>query len=156
MKKIRIIGYSVFLMGCGTLGSIGEMIVFPASKNRLSIAMDTLYSRHPEYKIPEKWEGFDDWSKAGYDFLEGKVFYFKSPPEEMYYVTFIGDSETLADTTKIGIGIRAIYNGNYKGRWLLADSLNSKETKRVETRFNKEIISRLEEYSKTKAKRESF
>ena len=70
----------------------------------------------------------------------------------MYYVTFIGDSTALASTTKIGIGIRALNKGSYK--WLLNDDLDSKEKERIEKRFDDEIISKLEEYTKTKALKE--
>ena len=99
------------IAGCGTLGAIGDGIYFPTSKKKLEIAMDSLYSEHPEYKSPAKWNKYNDWSKAGYDFLESRIFYFKSDPEEMYYITFIGDSVALADTSKIAIGIRAVFNG---------------------------------------------
>lgn len=140
------------LVSCGTLGGIGDGIYFPISKKKLEIAMDSLYMKHPEYKAPKDWGKFNNWSERGYDFLESKIFYFKSSPEEMYYVTFIGDSTALASTTKIGIGIRALNKGSYK--WLLNDDLDSKEKERIEKRFDDEIISKLEEYTKTKALKE--
>jgi hypothetical protein len=140
------------LVSCGTLGGIGDGIYFPISKKKLEIAMDSLYVKHPEYKTPKDWEKFNNWSERGYEFLESRIFYFKSSPEEMYYVTFIGDSTALANTMKIRIGIRALNKGNYK--WLLDDDLDSKEKERVEKRFDVEIISKLEEYTKTKASKE--
>ncbi len=138
-------------IGCGTLGGIGNTIYFPTSKKKLEIALDSLFAKYPDYKIPKKWEPFNDWSARGYDFLESRIFYFKSSPEEMYYVTFIGDSVMLADTTKIGIGVRAIYNGDYRGKWLLGDSLDSKAKERITKRFHNEIVSKLEQYTKTKS-----
>ena len=155
---IRIIFFCLIfclVISCGTLGSIGDTIFFPTSKKKLEIAIDSLYAKHPEYKIPEKWEPFNDWSKLGYDFLESRIFYFKSEPEEMYYVAFYGDSTILADTTKVGIGIRAMYNGDYRGRWLLGDSLSFKEKQRIKARFDREIVSKLEEYTKTKVTKQS-
>ncbi len=150
--------YSIITIGsisCGTLGGIGDTINFPTSKKNLEIAMDSLFVKHPEYKIPEKWETYNDWHQRGYDFLESRIFYFKSSPEEMYYVSFIGDSVMLADTTKIGIAIRATYNGDARGRWVLGDSLGSSEKQRIISRFDNEIVSKLEQYTKTKSSKES-
>jgi hypothetical protein len=141
----------VLIMGCGTLGKIGDERDFPVSKRKLEVAMDSLYSQHPEYKIPDKWKAFDGWAKSGYGFLESRIFYFKSSPEEMYYVTFIGDSVTLADPNKVGIGLRAIYNGDANGKWLLGNDLDSKEKDRISKRFDDEIIAKLEQYTDTKA-----
>ena len=135
---------------CGTLGEIGSGKCFPTSKKALEVAFDSLYAKYPEYRTPAKWDSINDWSKRGYDFLESRIFYFKSSPEEMYYITFIGDSTVLADTTKIEIGIRAIYNGHKFGKWLLNSELDTKEKRRIESRFDNEIVSKLEEYTKTK------
>ncbi|MGF7073846.1 hypothetical protein [Mucilaginibacter sp. 3215] len=151
VKTSLYLAASVLLMTCGTIGGIGKEVDFPVSKQNLEKAIDSLYAKHPEYKIPGKWKAFDGWSKAGYDFLESKIFYFKSPPEEMYYVTFIGDSAMLANPRKVGIGLRAIYNGDAHGKWLLESELNSEEKERINTRFANEIITKLELYTKTKA-----
>lgn len=151
--KIAILQIAIcaLIVGCGTLGKIGDERDFPVSKKKLEVAMDSLYSQHPEYKIPDKWKAFDGWAKSGYGFLESRIFYFKSSPEEMYYVTFIGDSVMLADPNKIGIGLRAIYNGDANGKWLLGNDLDSKEKDRIDKRFDHEIISKLEQYTNTKA-----
>src|SRR5258708_33537125 len=101
LTAIICITVANFLTSCGTLGGIGDTINFPTSKKKLEIAMDSLYIIHPEYKIPREWETYNSWHQRGYDFLESRIFYFKSFPEEMYYMTFIGDSVMLADTTKI-------------------------------------------------------
>jgi hypothetical protein len=141
------------IVGCGTIGNIGDDLYFPVSKRNLELAMDSLYANYPIYKIPPKWVKYDDWSKNGYDFLESRIFYFKTPPEEMYYVTFITDSISMADSSQIGIGVRAVFNGNLKEKkwWLLGDDLSSNERERITKRFNSEIISKLEKYTKAKA-----
>ena len=147
---------SATYISCGTLGGLGDDICFPTSMEKLENAIDTLHSRHPEYKIPQKWKGLNDWSRKGYyDFLVGRIFYFRSPPEEMYYVTFIGDdSATFADTTKICIGIRSVFReSTYK--WAEDDSLTAKEKERIVGRFDREIVAKLEQYTKTKATKES-
>ena len=141
------------ITSCGTLGGIGDGIYFHTSKKKLDIALDSLFNQHPEYIVPTEWKQFNNWSARGYDFLESKIFYFKNQPEEMYYVTFIGDSITLLDTSKIGIGIQAINKGNYK--WELDSDLDSKERKRILKRFDDEIISKLMEYTKVRTWKES-
>ena len=160
-KCIRFTGlfiYCSLILGCGTLGAIGDGIYFPTSKDKLEIAMDSLFSEYPEYSIPTKWNKYNDWSKAGYDFLESRIFYFKSDPEEMYYITFLGDSVTFADTSKVTIGIRAVFNEkNIKEKWwLTADDLNSKEKERIVNRFENEIVLKLQLYTKKKALKKSL
>jgi hypothetical protein len=141
------------MIGCGTLGDgFGEWN-FSVSRKKLEIAIDSLYKIHPEYSIPQKWEKQNDWSERGYDFLESRIFYFKSSPEEMYYVTFIGDSATLANPSNVNIGIRSVFKENTHKQWLLSDDLNSPEKERIENRFDSEIIPKLEEYTKTKVSR---
>jgi len=153
--KIRLFGLLTICIGlsCGTLGGIGPTLYFPTSKIKLEQAFSRLYVEHPEYNVPENWKKYDTWSERGYDFLEGRIFYFKTPPEEMYYVSFIGDSADLADPNQIGIAIRAIYT-NEKSKWLLGDELSNREKDRITNRFNKNIISKLEGYTKSKASEE--
>lgn len=155
MKNHIFIIILLFLVsGCisgGTLGGF-DLRTFPISKSVLNQAIDTLNIRNPEYKLPDKWQERDNWSQRGYGFLESNIFYLKGVPEEMYYVTFIGDSTMLADPKKVSIAIRAVYNGG--DSWLLESDLDKQERERIETRFDKEIISKLESYTQVKAKRE--
>jgi hypothetical protein len=139
------------LISCdGTLGGF-NIISFPVSKKKIEIAIDSLYSKNPEYKIPSKWEKHNNWSKRGYDFLESRIFYFKEEPEEMYYISFIGDEEIFKDTTHIDIAIRSVFAGR-KMDWLKQEDFSKEEESRIQTRFKKEIISKLEKYTNSKAK----
>ncbi|MFL9832216.1 hypothetical protein ABS764_15295 [Flavobacterium sp. ST-87] len=140
-------------MGAGTLGGF-DTRMFPTSKRKLVQGIDTLFSKYPNYKIPDKWKSRDDWKERGYDFLDSRIFYFPSDPEEMYYVTFYGDANDSIqlDTTKTGISIRAVENAT--SGWTLEDNTSSSDKKRIEARFDKEIISKLEQYTGTKATRE--
>lgn len=124
---------------------------FPVSKKKLEIAFDSLYFYHPNYIIPSKWEENNNWSKRGYGFLDGRIFYFNSHPEEMYYISFIGDKSTFKDTTHIDISIRSVFAGN-KRKWLKQEDFTKEEESRIQTRFKKEIISKLEKYTNSKAK----
>ncbi len=154
IKKISTISVIICLIacGCGTLGGFDNG-TFPVTKRKLEIAIDSLYALHPEYEISTQWEKYNDWSARGYDFLESRIFYFKSPPEEMYYVTFVGDTAKISKTTDARIAIRSVFKGNTK-RWVLEKEVDSKERERIEKRFDDEIISKLEQYTQTKAERQ--
>jgi hypothetical protein len=134
---------SACVNGAGTLGGF-KPITFPVSKEKLEEAIDTLFAAHTEYSIPEKWEHLDSWDDRGYGFLQSHIFYFKGPPEEMFYVTFIGDEKMLADPTRIQIAIRAVNRG--KNKWLLSDDLSESERGKIVNRFHNEIVSKLEYY----------
>lgn len=138
-------------MSSGTLGGFDNR-TFSTSKSMLNKALDTFYFRYPKYKIPDKWQDRDNWAQRGYGFLESRIFYFNEHPEEMYYVSFIGDSTMLADPDKISIAIRAVYKGGKN--WMMESEFDKQETERIETRFDKEIINRLESYTQVKAQRE--
>ena len=126
--------------GAGTLGGFDNR-TFATSKTNLERTIDTLYSINPDLKIPDKWKDLDNWSEQGYDFLESRIFYFKNEPEEMYYVTFIGDSTMLANLNEVTIAIRAVNIGN--GTWKLEEDFNQAEKNRIQRRFDAEVTSKL-------------
>ena len=94
MKVIISALLIISLTSCGTLGGF-DTIEFPTSKQRLVWAIENLYTQNPEFVIPDNLKHLDDWKKRGYGFLDSRIFYFKSSPEEMYYVTFVGDFLTI-------------------------------------------------------------
>ncbi|MCD0464980.1 hypothetical protein [Flavobacterium sp. ENC] len=153
--KNKIKGWGLLVTACiiscdGTLGGFNT-ISFPKSKKNIENAIDTLYSNYPDYRIPDKYKDFDNWSKSGYDFLDTRIFYFSQAPEEMYYVSFVGDEEAFKDSTHIDIAIRAVFVGNKK-KWFKQEDFSKEEESRIQARFNSEIISKLERYTKSKAK----
>ena len=132
-----------------TLGGWPER-TFPVSKENLTIAINKLYQDNPNYKVPDKWKYADSSEIKSYFFLPSVTFYFKNNPEEMYYVTFIGDDAMLADKSKISIDIRSVSSdGNYDGEnnWVRYDNQTLLEKQRIEKRFDEEIISKLEQYT---------
>ncbi|RYD57394.1 MAG: hypothetical protein EOP56_08795 [Sphingobacteriales bacterium] len=146
MKVIVTVICLSFLYGCiggGTLGGF-ETRIFPTSKKKLVRAIDTFFIGYPEYKLPQKWVSFNDWNARGYDFLDGRIFYFKTDPEEVYYITMYGDGNdsVQADTTKTGISIRAYRNKNIG--WTSESDCSRKEKQRVQKRFDEEIVSRID------------
>ncbi len=134
---------------CGSLGAF-EQIEFSVSKEKMDLAIEKLFIEYPEYKIPEEWIKFDDWSKRGYDFLDGKIFYFKSEPQELYYISYFTTEQSNSKKPTLKLAIRAINSGNE--RWLLSEDLSEREIKRIETRFRSEIIPKLEKYTQSKSK----
>jgi hypothetical protein len=149
--KIFLLLITFLLISCdGTLGGFNT-VSFPVSKKKIEIAFDSLYSNYPEYRIPDKYQEFNSWSKNGYDFLDSRLFYFKQSPEEMYYISFIGDEETFKDTTHIDIAIRSVFIGS-KRKWLKQEEFTKDEESRIQTRFKAEIITKLEKYTNQKAK----
>ncbi|MCC9073236.1 hypothetical protein LNQ49_16790 [Flavobacterium sp. F-65] len=150
-RKLYLLFLIVICINCdGTLGGFNNLS-FPVPKKKLEVAFDSLYSNYPEYKIPAKYQNFNNWSKRGYDFLDSRIFYFSQSPEEMYYISFVGDEQNLKDTTHIDIAIRAVFAGNKK-KWLKQEDFTKEEENRIQERFKTEIISKLEKYTNNDAK----
>jgi hypothetical protein len=147
MSKCSVLVFFLFVacdigIGAGTLGGVG--FLFPTSKERMEKAVDSVFLNYPEYRIPEKWEELDSWSERGFGFLESEIFYFGNEPEEMYYVTYVGDKKMLSDPGNVRIGIRSINKGDV--RWISYQNLDQVERERIISRFNKEVVSKIEKY----------
>jgi hypothetical protein len=138
-----LFGSLTLLTSCGTLGGF-EIITFSTSKHKLEAGIDSLYSRYPQYRMPNDsaWKSNDDWSARGYGFLDSRIFFFSNPPQELYYVSFVGDSTDFADTSKVSISVRAVTN--ISSGWRLEKDVSSREGDRIEERFRKEIGEKLE------------
>jgi len=137
----------IFAVGCDTMGQIGDTTDFKTSRPVLEEAITTLYQQHPEYQMPQKWAQFDSLRVKASPYLSKKIFYFKSAPEEMYYVSLVDDSAMSGDSLRTGLAIRAVNRG---GEWMKEDKFGYKEQKRIQERFNKEIITKLAGYTKVK------
>src|ERR1700748_3566177 len=48
-----------FFAGCDTMGQICSTFVFHTGADTLERGLDTLYAKHPEYKVPQDWEKFE-------------------------------------------------------------------------------------------------
>ncbi len=154
MKKLIIL--SILLTGCigaGTLGGF-ETVSFPTSKSNVAKSIDSIYILFPNYQIPDKWKEYDSWSERGYDFLDSRIFYFKSDPEEMYYVTFIGDANDSVQKVEgiTSLAIRAYMNADKPGKWQKESETSSSERNRIELRFRNEIASKISDFTKTNSR----
>lgn len=126
----------------GTLGGF-DMREFNVPKETVAKSIDTFFAQNPEYKIPEDWKKYDDWSKRGYDFLDSRMFYFDTGQKEMYYVTFVSNGESNQDEKGPTIlSVRAVNVGD--NRWFLEKDFSEENKEIVENRFDKEIISKIE------------
>lgn len=152
--KMKMLGLLItfLLISCASnyLGGFNTLS-FPVSKKKMEVAFDSLYSNYPEYKIPNKYQEFNIWSKMGYDFLDSRIFYLSQFPEEMYYISFVGDEETFKDTTHIDIAIRSVFISKIRN-WKEQKDFTKEEESRIQERFKTEIISKLEKYTNSKAR----
>ena len=142
-------------LGAGTLGTF-QQYYFIISEKDFEKEITKFYVNNPQYIIPEKWKELDNWNERGFGVLNGKIFYFKSNPEEIYYVTYhqLGDDFTLKEGFKtIDISVRAVHSGELDWRWLKEKDFNKneEEKKRIEDRFYNEIILKLEKQFNLKA-----
>jgi len=140
------------MAACNKFGAIGDTINFRTTKPQLETAIDSLYAKYPQYKLPAKWAKYNNFPVKNPEYLETKIFYFKSQPEEMYYISLIDDSVMTGDSARTGLAIRAVNRGD--GTLLKEDNIDFEDGKRMEKRFNDEIVSKLEALTKTKAKEE--
>lgn len=151
--KIVILFLIFSIAGCdGTLGGF-KTRKFPVSKQILVVAIDSFYKTNPQFMTPLKWKNErDSWKKRGYDFLDTRIFYLKNDPEEMYYVSFIGDGNDSIqrDNNSVSIAIRAVFTRKNM-RWLYEKDFSGNEKARIENRFNSDVISELEKYAGVKA-----
>ena len=101
---------------------------------------DSIASTNKWYDIPDKYKWLLDSNNNSH--LKYKIYYFKSNPEELYFVTYNYD-----------IIIREVYNETIdESFWTpLGDSLISKSTRdRMIQRYKNEVLSKVEEYGKLK------
>ncbi|WPO77077.1 hypothetical protein [Flavobacterium sp. KACC 22761] len=155
IKIFFILLFGYLLISCdGTLGGFDSRN-FATPKKNIEKAIDTLFNKNAELEIPEKWKEYDNWKKRGYDFLDTRIFYFQSEPEEMYYVSFVTDGNEKQDENGPTIlAIRSIFTKRHN-KWLKEEDFSVDEKERIENRFDAEIISKLEKYSGIKAIREN-
>jgi hypothetical protein len=144
--------FSLIFFNCGTLGGFDSRN-FTTHKKNIEKAIDTLFAKNPELVIPEKWKSNDDWKKRGFGFLDTRIFYFQSEPEEMYYVSFVSDGNEKQDENGPTIlAVRSVFTKRHN-KWLKEEDFDDNAKERIENRFDTEIISKLEKYSGLKATR---
>jgi len=119
---------------------------FEINDKALLTAIDSLYIKYPQYKVPEKWTIYDSYSysQKRYGFSNERRFYFGPPTEEMYSVAIYDDD------TESRIAISAMHDF---ANWHLESNLSPDEIERIDNRFDSAIISKLETLSGSKSRR---
>lgn len=126
----------------GTLGSF-DTRRFKLKKSDFVSVFDSI----PERQIPDKWIENAMSIRHTYEFMrENTCVYLKGYPEEMYFVSYNGNSKFSV------ISIRSVYMQN---RWFTQKDLDDSERERIENRFDAEIINKIENATGTKAERVS-
>lgn len=128
-------------IGAGTLGSFDDRR-FAVTKSDFLTAFDSL----TEKQIPDKWRETAVSIEQTYAFLADDVtcLYLNDTPEEMYFVSYKGNSKFTI------ISVRSVFR---HGRWSVQGNLDDEEIDRIETRFDNEIIKKIENKTRTKAER---
>ncbi|KLT71472.1 hypothetical protein AB674_01765 [Flavobacterium sp. ABG] len=139
----------LFLFSCenktaGTLGR-GNKYLFSCSAKNLNLCLDNFSKTTKQLKVPNKWKRYDNWKEKGYNFLDGKIFYFKNDDksiEEMYYVSII--DAYPKNNHESNVAIRAVFRFiENKPRWLYFDDLDEKESEKIEDRFQKLVLNKM-------------
>ncbi|AMM51005.1 hypothetical protein TH61_07155 [Rufibacter sp. DG15C] len=133
-------GVTSCTIGAGTLGSFEDR-KFQVSIEEMLVAMNSLES----HKIPEKWKPTAASIEGTYGFFENTNFYLKGSPEEMYFVSYQGNSRVTV------MSIRSVFKN---GKWFIENDLAEDERERIENRFDREIIAKLEKLTNSKATRD--
>jgi len=154
-KVLIIIGcICSVLAACNTLGQVGDSVRFNTSTLKLDNAIDSLYKNYPEYQMPATWAKYKNSivKRSPSLYTEDKFFYFKSNPNEMYYVVLVNDSLMTDDSARTRLAIRAVNRGSDK--WTLESGLDNDAEKAVIKRFDDEIVTKLRAYTKSKVLKE--
>lgn len=135
-------------IGAGTLGA-WKVMELPVTESKLDSAMNVFFIDNPEYTVPEKWKyESESWKRSGYDFLKSRLFYFKSAPEEMFYVSYIESGFGVENPGWARIAIRSVYTE--KMGWKKNEQYSEEERVRIQNRFDEKIRSKLEQYTSIK------
>ena len=127
----------IILPSCGTTGHIA-FFNFNNSKSEVEIQILNVISKDSLYTVPPKWS---EHTKG--DYFERIYLYFKSNPEEIIQVGFSYDSATWKQSSSCRLAIISIYQGN---QFQYERDLSNKEQNRIQERFEKQILSKINHY----------
>jgi hypothetical protein len=146
---MRILLIIILTSSFASCGKHDEFVyrTFEIDEQTLLMAIDSLFIKYPQYKVPLKWTIYDSYSysQKRYAFYNERRFYFGPPIEEMYSVGI------YAYGTKSRIAISAMHDSSH---WHLQEDLLPQEIERIENRFDKIIISKLKKITRSKCVRE--
>ena len=140
MKKIL---WVIFLLtSCGTTGKI---IFYNFDKPELEVYSELIkiINDSSKFAVPLKWKDLTEGDAIEYNYV-----YFKENPEELYQIRFKYDSLEWAKSPNSTLALIAVYQESTKFQYNV--DLSLKEKKRVQLRFETEILSHIK-YAYTKS-----
>jgi hypothetical protein len=141
MKLYFRVFFSLLLLsGCGTLGHL-QFYYFNADKYKVEKDLVHVINADSTHAVPEKWN-----YAATVGFLHEKYVYFNNSPEEMYQIGFTGDSSEWDREGVCKLSLDGIFKWS---KWEFEGKISSSEEKRVEKRFETEILARVKYKYKT-------
>lgn len=135
MHKYFTLVLLILLSDCGTTGHVA-FYNFSASKKEVEISLSRVINKDSNYTVPAKWKDVGNG-----DVLERKYIYFKTKPEEIYQIGFTGDTTEWNYSSTCKLGLIGVFNGE---EWKFEKNLPAQEKKRVQNRFESEILSKTE------------
>lgn len=126
--------FLLFLSSCGTTGHI-VFYHFNSNKYDVEKEISNIINKNSEYTVPQKW-----FEHTKGDYFERIYIYFQNNPEELYQIGFTGDSTDWKRSSSSRLGLISIYQGK---EFQYEDQLSDKEIKRIEKRFETEILSKI-------------
>ena len=135
MKSILFCFIAIVLFSsCGTTGHV-RFYNFDSPKSEVEKDLLKVINSDSAFSVPTKWvESTRD------DLFERYYAYFHSGPEEMYQIGFTGDSTQWKASSACKLALIGIYDGD---TWKFEKDLSRKEEKRIQNRFETNILSKL-------------
>ena len=124
----------LFLSSCGTTGHL-VFYHFDVSKYDVEKEISAIINKDSSYSLPVKWKGVNKG-----DYFEMIYIYIKNSPEEIYRIGFTGDSSVWKHSSTSRLALVSQFDGD---TWRNESELSNKEIKRIENRFETEILSKI-------------
>ena len=83
--------------------------------------------------IPSKWKEYC----VPFDFMDDKLVYFKSGPEEVLRIGFTGDSTQWNSSNKCRLSLYGLFQGD---KWQFSYDMSNEEKERIKKRLETEIL----------------
>ena len=156
MKKVLYILLILFLSSCNFSPGIHGLDILEVerldlNRTEFEIQYKLFENGYPSYQAPSKWSDSINYWNQVFGFVDCKYIYFNQNPEELYFVTLIGDSK---DTTSLNqtlfyqqtlLGVRASFD-SING-WRTENDFTENETNRITRRFKTKIIPKIKKAS---------
>jgi hypothetical protein len=147
MKKSIIYILLLFsISGCGIgAGTLGTFQVWKLDTNIDKVL--SAFEAINESNLPDKWKKTSSNIQQNYEFMSTICIYFRESPEEMYFLSYNGNSKV----TKISV--RSVYDGKI---WRTQNKCTDEENSRINNRFQQIIIKKLKNITNSSAEKVEY